>query len=65
MEEQAGIVITHGAGKLLVRMLDMLIADFEEATGREIEVDPDKLEPLEKMIEAAKAARNAPTGSNA
>lgn len=62
MEEQVGLVITHPSAKLLTKMLSLLIADFEEHSGKEIPLDPGKIKKIEDTIAANKAARKQDGG---
>lgn len=57
MEEQVALIFTHTSAKQIAQMLNMLIADLEEANGQTIPIDQEKIKILEGLIAANKAAR--------
>ncbi len=57
IEEQVGLILNHPAAKLLAEMLTLLINDFEDSTGQKIQLDPQKLDPLRKIISEKKKQR--------
>ncbi len=57
MEEQVGLVVTHPAAKLLAHMIGAVMADYEEATGTVVPIDPAKIAQLQTMLDDAKRKR--------
>lgn len=59
MEAEVNLIMTHAGAKLLISMVGMVMADFEEAIGQEIPIDPAKLASVKATVDASKAARDA------
>lgn len=55
--EQTGIVIPIAAGKLLFLMLAESLKRYESRTGREVQLDPAKVEEIMKVFTDADAQR--------
>ena len=63
MEEQVGVIFSHAAIKMFVLMLSKVIANFEEAAGKEIPLDSEKVKRLEEYLVSLKGADQEKTKS--
>lgn len=57
MEAQVGVVTTHSGAKLLAYLLNALIADFEDATKTTVQLDPARVQHIDDLMAANRAAR--------
>ena len=54
--EQSGVMLTHSAGKLLLIMLQESLNRYEQRSGREVALNPAKVEEVMKVFADADAA---------
>lgn len=57
--EQSGVMLSHATGKLLMIMLAESIKRFEQRSGREISINPAKLEEIMQIFSASDVAAAA------
>lgn len=54
--EQYGVMLSHAAGKLLLVMLAESIKRYEQRSGREVALNPAKLDEIMQIFAASDAA---------
>ena len=54
--EQSGIMLSHSAGKLLLIMLQESLRRYEQRSGREVPLNPAKVEEVMSVFAEADAA---------